>query len=120
MAVAASQMELWRGGLQAGSDKTKKKTHHEWGEDKHKVLQLMLGQINQRNSSSITTLDLLGSCSNKVSYVHQSLSKVGSCENSSEAEVVELDQQQNLPSGWEKCLDLKVNFFIPIHIPVIL
>lgn len=108
MAVA---MEVaWR-GAELGStsvpvlDLGKKRA---WGADTEKLMQLMMGQFGGNSASSLkpaeVTLDLLGtggsssSCRGAVTELD--------C-NSSPPEFLELDPDQPLPSGWEKCLDLK-------------
>ncbi|KAJ7521443.1 hypothetical protein O6H91_19G054900 [Diphasiastrum complanatum] len=60
-----------------------------WGDDHHKLLQLMMGPSFKDNTS--ITLDLLG----------------GSSPTSQQSHFVDLSPDVSLPSGWEKCLDLK-------------
>lgn len=83
-----------------------------WGADTEKLMQLMMGQFAATSPASAevktagdVTLDLLGAGASS-----SPASCRGGCEldcNSS-PEFLELDPDQPLPSGWEKCLDLKV------------
>ena len=100
MAVA---MEVaWRGS-ELGSPVLEMKKKRAWGADAQKVVQLMMGQL-QSDAKPDVTLDLLGKAGP---------SPRSELELNSSAEFLELDPDQPLPSGWEKCLDLKV--LLPIH-----
>jgi len=111
MAVA---MEVaWRGAELGSSsvpvlDLGKKRA---WGADTEKLMQLMMGQFGGNSSSSPSslkpaevTLDLLGTGISSSSC--RGAGTELDC-NSSPPEFLELDPDQPLPSGWEKCLDLK-------------
>uniref|UniRef100_A0A7I4F6D6 WW domain-containing protein n=1 Tax=Physcomitrium patens TaxID=3218 RepID=A0A7I4F6D6_PHYPA len=110
MAVA---MEVaWRGAELGNSpvvlEMSKKRT---WGADTEKLMQLMMGQFGSSSSPAVgggdvkqevdVTLDLLGTAAGSSPASGTELD----CHSS--AEFLELDPDQPLPSGWEKCLDLK-------------
>lgn len=112
MAVA---MEVaWRGAELGNSpvvlEMSKKRT---WGADTEKLMQLMMGQFGSSSSPAVgggdvkqevdVTLDLLGTAAGSSPASGTELD----CHSS--AEFLELDPDQPLPSGWEKCLDLKVS-----------
>ncbi|KAJ7533077.1 hypothetical protein O6H91_13G032000 [Diphasiastrum complanatum] len=60
-----------------------------WGDDQQKLLQLMMGPSSKEDTR--ITLDLLG----------------GSSSASQQSQFLDLNPDVPLPSGWEKCLDLK-------------
>jgi hypothetical protein len=100
MAVA---MEVaWRGvelggssgsGSSSSSAVSKKRA---WGADTEKLMHLMMGQFGAVRPAEVT-LDLLGAASAPCPT-----------RELDSPEFLELDPDQPLPSGWEKCLDLKV------------
>lgn len=112
--MAVAMDVVWSRGVELSSppgplDVTKRK-RAVWGADAQKVVQLMMGQLRsptdqgvcKRTEEDVTTLDLLG-CKTITS------SPLGELDcNSARGEFLELDPDQPLPCGWEKCLDLKV------------
>ncbi|GLJ14670.1 hypothetical protein SUGI_0237660 [Cryptomeria japonica] len=72
------------------------KKPNSWGDDEKKAVELMLGHIN--NQKKQPTFDLVG---------RSTKSSPSSPSSSIEFDLLELGQEQFLPSGWEKCLDLK-------------
>lgn len=124
-------LELTKGKKASSSSSSQQQQHASWGADAQKVVQLMMGQLRSSPSSGeqrqddnddddVTTLDLLG-CKNiniNINNISKAVApssshqreefKGHSHHNSNSAEFLELDPDQPLPPGWEKCLDLKV------------
>lgn len=126
-------LELTKGKKASSSSSSQQQQHASWGADAQKVVQLMMGQLRSSPSSGeqrqeddddddddVTTLDLLG-CNNiniNINNISKAVApssshqreefKGHSHHNSNSAEFLELDPDQPLPPGWEKCLDLKV------------
>lgn len=69
-----------------------------WGEDAQRVMQLMMGQLRSEDDHEHVTLDLLGKAPSGELKCNSGLNWV----------FLELDPDQPLPCGWEKCLDLTV------------
>lgn len=99
MAVA---MEVaWRGvelgGSSSGSSSSSSAVSKKraWGADTEKLMYLMMGQFGAVRPAEVT-LDLLGAASAPCP-----------ARELDSPEFLELDPDQPLPSGWEKCLDLK-------------
>ena len=100
----------WRG---AEVLDVKKKRAAAWGADAQQLMQMMMGQLGQSEpadvklpAAELSTLDLLGRadpCSSAKQLGSELLF-------SSTPDFLELDPEEPLPSGWEKCLDLKVGF----------
>lgn len=114
MAVAM-ETGAWRGSeLPVLDGKVKKNNRTAWGADAQKLMQMMLGQLHSSEPPAdvaagpdaspgaehqLSTLDLFGNADPRSSQL----------ESSSAAEFdLELEPEEPLPSGWEKCLDLKV------------
>jgi hypothetical protein len=79
-----------------------KKKRAAWGADAQQLMQMMMGQLQSEpaNVSELSTLDLLG--------------KADPCLDLDflpSPDFLHLDPEEPLPSGWEKCLDLKVEFW---------
>ena len=91
--MAASSMEIYS-WLQVSHDKNKGKRISVFKEDEEEDDGFM-----EMNTS---TLDLLGCLTSSASSFSST---------SSSASAIELDSGTPPPSGWEKCLDLKVNSF---------
>ncbi|KAG0587542.1 hypothetical protein KC19_2G172700 [Ceratodon purpureus] len=96
------------GGWRGGEILDVKKKRTAWGADAQQLMQMMMGQLhsepeNVRQDVELSTLDLLGKadpCSSSREFdteLHLSASP----------DFLELDPEEPLPSGWEKCLDLK-------------
>ncbi|XP_024401601.1 uncharacterized protein [Physcomitrium patens] len=87
------------------------KSKRAWGADAHKLMQLMMGQIPSEDTKpaaateSSVTLDLF--C--KADPSPRCAVQLGiACNTTSSPGFLELDpSEEPLPSGWEKCLDLK-------------
>jgi hypothetical protein len=125
-------LELTKGKKASSSSPSQQQQHVSWGADAQKVVQLMMGQLRSSPSAGeqrqqgedddsdddVTTLDLLG-CNNININISKAVAPSSSHQreefkghnhhhNSNSAEFLELDPDQPLPPGWEKCLDLKV------------
>ncbi|XP_024375339.1 uncharacterized protein [Physcomitrium patens] len=108
MAVA---MEMaWR-GAELGSSPVLLSKKHAWGADTERLMQLMMGQsgcasaTTSESKRSEVTLDLL--VTDAAFPSSPSSLGAGSKCNFFSPEFLELDPDHPLPSGWEKCLDLK-------------
>ena len=97
MAVA---MEVsWRGGVELGRQKKRA-----WGADAQQLMHLMMGQLQHSQPSAVqsrpeSTLDLLGAgAAEPISCLSQSF------------DLQAHPEELPLPSGWEKFLDLQVQY----------
>ena len=105
MAVAM-ETAAWRGAEVLDV----KKERAAWGADAQQLMQMMLGQLRSEPASmkpaaELSTLDLLGKAE-PCSSARQLDSEL----HLSSPDFLELDPEEPLPSGWEKCLDLQVEF----------
>ncbi|CAM6039437.1 unnamed protein product [Sphagnum compactum] len=140
-----AEQQLSRAGTAAGAVFDVMKKKRAWGVDAHKVVQLMMGQLQhesgQENTAAadavtdvgdeVTLLDLLGGAAGD-----QEVASAGSFYNSpaprpvqsdinmnnsgcstSMPELLELDpdHQPRLPSDWKMCLDLKTGKMSFVH-----
>lgn len=78
-----------------------------WGADTEKLMQLMMGQFGASVKPAEVTLDLLGTAADHGSSSPSSCRGATELDCNSSPEFLELDPDHPLPSGWEKCLDLK-------------
>lgn len=104
--MAVTMEVAWRGAALGNSPVVLSKKRA-WGADAEKLMQLMVGQPG---SSSVTkpeevTLDLLGMAAAVPTSPSTAVTEL--LQDSSMA-LPELDPELPLPSGWEKCLDPKV------------
>lgn len=104
MAVA-TEVAAWR-RVEADAVRVKKRA---WGADAQQLMQLTMGQMSHSPGIAAFTLDLLGN----GKATGPSFSGFNQLESTSAPELkLELDSgDAPVPSGWEKCLDLKVFCF---------
>ncbi|KAL3700189.1 hypothetical protein R1sor_018211 [Riccia sorocarpa] len=81
----------------SGNKNTNSSSSSWGGADPQKLLQLMMGQIQEESRPTLDLFDKKSSLS---------VAEADS-DHRADAEFVELDPDLPLPSGWEKCLDLK-------------
>ncbi|XP_024358073.1 uncharacterized protein [Physcomitrium patens] len=100
MAVA-TEVAAWR-RVEADAVRVKKRA---WGADAQQLMQLTMGQMSHSPGIAAFTLDLLGN----GKATGPSFSGFNQLESTSAPELkLELDSgDAPVPSGWEKCLDLK-------------
>lgn len=98
MAVVQEGVGRWSRGYVELDHSHVNRKKRAWGEDAQRVMQLMMGQLRSEDDHEHVTLDLLGKAS----------SGELKCNNGLNWGFLELDPDQPLPCGWEKCLDLKV------------